>query len=195
MRSAQIFRGFIGIFHYIQTSSVSGCYLPQRRLFFYSTKWILLLSKRSCCFLLSAGYPRAKKRKYLHILRKLQNIMDQRHTILKRCNSDPHAAKSQCIRFQPDILLCDRHIDLCHILNRQSPLSDIPERSQPVHLLHIRNREWLWKAPGSSPYLSQHKIPTAADYMRWAPAYPLSGSERSFPSLRVYLHYLRILTL
>ena len=46
--------------------------------------------------------------------------MDQRHTILKRCNSDPHAAKSQCIRFQPDILLCDRHIDLCHILNRQS---------------------------------------------------------------------------
>ena len=60
MRSAQIFRGFIGIFHYIQTSSVSGCYLPQRRLF-YSTKWILLLSKRSCCFLLSAGYPRAKR--------------------------------------------------------------------------------------------------------------------------------------
>ena len=60
MRSAQIFRGFIGIFHYIQTFSVSGCYLPQRRLF-YSTKWILLSSKRSCCILLSAGYPRAKR--------------------------------------------------------------------------------------------------------------------------------------
>ena len=35
MRSAQIFRGFIGIFHYIQTFSVSGCYLPQRRLFLF----------------------------------------------------------------------------------------------------------------------------------------------------------------
>ena len=119
MRSAQIFRGFIGIFHYIQTSSVSGCYLPQRRLFlFYKVdpaliKTILLLS--ALC-----RVPQGKKRKYLHILRKLQNIMDQRHTILKRCNSDPHAAKSQCIRFQPDILLCDRHIDLCHILHRQS---------------------------------------------------------------------------
>ena len=50
MRSAQFFRGFIGIFHYIQTSSVSGCYLPQRRLFlFYKVdpafiKTILLLS-------------------------------------------------------------------------------------------------------------------------------------------------------
>ena len=162
MRSAQIFRGFIGIFHYIQTSSVSGCYLPQRRLFlFYKVdpaliKTILLLS--ALC-----RVPQGKKRKYLHILRKLQNIMDQRHTILKRCNSDPHAAKSQCIRFQPDILLCDRHIDLW-------------------------NREWLWKAPGSSPYLSQHKIPKVADYTRLAPAYLPSKSEGSFPSLRIYLH-------
>ena len=112
MRSAQIFRGFIGVFHYIQTSSVSGCYLPQRRLFlFYKVdpaliKTILLLS--ALCWV-SQG----KKRKYLHILRKLQNIMDQRHTILKRCNSDPHAAKSQCIRFQPDIFLCNRHVNLC----------------------------------------------------------------------------------
>lgn len=107
MRSAQIFRGFIGVFHYIQTSSVSGCYLPQRRLFlFYKVdpaliKTILLLS--ALCWV-SQG----KKRKYLHILRKLQNIMDQRHTILKRCNSDPHAAKSQCIRFQPDKIVIDR---------------------------------------------------------------------------------------
>ena len=111
MRSAQIFRGFIGIFHYIQTFSVSGCYLPQRRLFlFYKVdpafiKTILLHS--ALC-----RVPQGKKRKYLHILRKLQNIMDQRHTILKRCNSDPHAAKSQCIRFQPDIFLGNRHIDL-----------------------------------------------------------------------------------
>ena len=43
MRSAQIFRGFIGIFHYIQTSSVSGCYLPQRRLFF-------ILQSGSCSY-------------------------------------------------------------------------------------------------------------------------------------------------
>ena len=74
MRSAQIFRGFIGIFHYIQTSFVSGCYLPQRRLFlFYKVdpaliKTILLLS--ALC-----RVPQGKKRKYLHILRKLQNIM------------------------------------------------------------------------------------------------------------------------
>ena len=46
--------------------------------------------------------------------------MDQCHTILKRRNSYPHAAEPQGIRFQPDILLRDRHIYLCHILNRQS---------------------------------------------------------------------------
>ena len=130
--------------------------------------------------------PQGKKRKYLHILRKLQNIMDQRHTILKRCNSDPHAAKSQCIRFQPDILLCDRHIDLCHILNRQSLF--------PIYRNDHNRCTCCTSGIGSGfgklqdLLLSQHKIPTAADYMRLAPAYLLSGSEGVFPSLRVYLH-------
>ena len=88
--------------------------------FFYSTKWILLLSKRSCCFLLSAGYPRAKRENTSTFSGSFRISWTNAIRSLSGVNSDPHAAKSQCIRFQPDILLCDRHIDLCHILNRQS---------------------------------------------------------------------------
>ena len=46
--------------------------------------------------------------------------MDQIHAILHRSNSDPYATKSQRIRFQPDIFLGDRHVDLRHILHNQS---------------------------------------------------------------------------
>ena len=41
----------------------SSLYSDTARCTPYSTKWILLSSKRSCCFLLSAGYPRAKREK------------------------------------------------------------------------------------------------------------------------------------
>ena len=70
MRSAQIFRGFIGVFHYIQTSSVSGCYLPQRRLFlFYKVDPALIKSMRLAPAYLPSGsegsFP--SLRVYLHI--------------------------------------------------------------------------------------------------------------------------------
>ena len=110
-----------------------------------------------------------KEGKNFHILRKFQNVMDQIHAIPHRRNSDPNAAKSQCIRFQPDIFLGDRHVETVVLLSQQKPddtieidldLDELDATSAELKATYQEIKDYVLKEFGlkvSSLYISQVK--------------------------------------
>ena len=63
---------------------------------------------------------KSKQRKDMNFFRQSQQNSYFFHIFFIWCNAEPYAAKTKRIRFQPDIFLGDRHVDLRHVLHNQS---------------------------------------------------------------------------